>query len=112
MTTPKPTPPEVMWTFIDYWPASQRWRLFNGFVERAVAESQAAWEARNLKHPTQVAAVIPAERYDELLARSERLYLYEPKPGHCEHGVIEGDWCQECNAESKLCRFMNEEITS
>ena len=30
-----------------------------------------------------------------------RLRQYEPDPEMCEHGVVEGDWCEPCNAEYK-----------
>jgi hypothetical protein len=25
----------------------------------------------------------------------------EPKPGYCEHGVLDGDWCEPCNKAYK-----------
>lgn len=32
---------------------------------------------------------------------TKKLEAYEPKPGHCEHGVEEGDWCEPCNRAYK-----------
>jgi hypothetical protein len=31
----------------------------------------------------------------------ERLEQYEPKPGHCEHGIEDGEYCEPCNREYK-----------
>ena len=28
--------------------------------------------------------------------------------GVCEHGITEGDWCEECNAAYKMARVENE----
>lgn len=39
-----------------------------------------------------------ARELEQLRAVVARL---EPPPGVCEHGVIEGDWCEPCNREYK-----------
>jgi hypothetical protein len=44
-----------------------------------------------------------------LFFRIQRLRAkYEPQPGLCEHGVQDGEWCEECNKAYKEARRENE----
>lgn len=36
-----------------------------------------------------------------------RLQQYEPKPGHCEHGIQDGEYCEPCNREYKRAAIEN-----
>jgi hypothetical protein len=76
MTTPKPTPPEVMWRLINWDMCMRRWTMpatFNAGRESVQAlANHDIWST-----PTFLAAVIPAERYDELVAKERRLALLE-----------------------------------
>lgn len=61
-------------------------------VLRAVSRCAAAWEpeARILGD----VRAIDVER-----ACNVAVSLRPPAPGHCEHGVVEGYWCQDCYAD-------------
>ena len=48
------------------------------------------------------AVAISVEKLHEMLDR------ISPRPGLCEHGIADGEWCESCNREAKEAREENQ----
>ena len=42
---------------------------------------------------------------DELISLSHRCMWEAQSRDVCEHGIVHGDWCEECNSQYKLARI-------
>ena len=80
---------------------------YPGFSRRKRTESTlpSTEQGSRLTGSTNAAALRADELAILLFERIKRLEMkYEPAPGFCEHGVRDGDWCEECNKAYKEAR--------
>lgn len=68
-------------------------------TEEVLAEFNAEWSSLPVPPSQKIREVVA-----ELIAAWRENEARKPKPGQCEHGIGEGDWCEPCNAAYKQAR--------